>query len=57
MKLATKQQKIRKLVKDELVDNNLDKGFYFIQIKLGLFIAILANLLLSELWIWDTGTF
>lgn len=47
-KPITKQCRIEKTVKDEQVNNNLDKGSYFIQPELGSFIAILANFFLSK---------
>lgn len=53
-KPGIKQWKNRKLVKDKQVDNNLGQCFYFIQPKLGSFIAIIANPFLYKLWNWNT---
>ena len=48
-KSGTKERRNRKPVKDKQGDNNLEKGFYFIQPKLESFMAISANPFLSKL--------
>ena len=48
VKLGTKQHKNGKLVKDKEANNNPGEGSYFIPPKLGLFMAISANPLLTK---------
>lgn len=57
VKPDTKQRKNRRSVKDEQMNNNLDKSSYLIQSKLRSFITILASSFLYKLWIRHTETF